>query len=111
MSIATSDLASWRGAYEDCFAIELRHRGFQVEQQVPLPLVYRGVRVRRAYRLDLLVEDTVVVEIKVAERLAPVHVSQVLTYLRLTDLRVGLLFNFNVKALAAGGFKRILRPG
>jgi GxxExxY protein len=79
-----------------------------VECQVPLPVVYRDVRLDCGYRIDMLVEKSIVVELKVVEKLAPVHVSQVLTYLRLNDLRVGLLFNFNVKALAAGGFKRIL---
>jgi GxxExxY protein len=94
--------------YEVCFAAELRHRGVVVECQVPLPVVYRDVRLDCGYRIDMLVEKTVVVELKVVEKLTPVHVSQVLTYLRLADLGVGLLFNFNVKALAAGGFKRIL---
>jgi GxxExxY protein len=94
--------------YQVCFAAELRHRGISVECQVPLPVVYRDVRLDCGYRIDMLVEKTVVVELKVVEKLAPVHVSQVLTYLRLADLRVGLLFNFNVKALAAGGFRRIL---
>ena len=95
-------------AYEVVLAAELRHRGLRVRCQVPLPVVHRGVRLDCGYRLDMLVEDTVVVELKVARKLAPVHVSQVLTYLRLSNLRVGLLFNFNVQALAAGGFKRIL---
>jgi GxxExxY protein len=94
--------------YEVCFAAELRHRGTRVECQVPLPVVYRDVRLDCGYRIDMLVEGTVVVELKVVERIAPVHVSQVLTYLRLADLHVGLLFNFNVHALAGGGFKRIL---
>ncbi len=97
-------------AFEECLAIELRYRGHNVEQQVYLPLVYRGVHVQRGYRLDLLVDESVVVELKVVERLAPVHVSQVLTYLQLSGHHVGLLFNFNVPALAAGGIKRILRP-
>jgi GxxExxY protein len=79
-----------------------------VECQVPLPVVYRDVRLDCGYRIDMLVEKTIVVEPEVVEKIAPVHVSQVLTYLRLADLRVGLLFNFNVKALATGGFKRIL---
>jgi GxxExxY protein len=70
--------------------------------------VYRDVRLDCGYRIDMLVEKTIGVELKVVDKLAPVHVAQVLTYLRLTDLPVGLLFNFNVKALAAGGFRRIL---
>jgi GxxExxY protein len=94
--------------YEVCFAAELAHRGITVECQVPLPVVYRDIRLDCGYRIDMLVANTVVVELKVVEKLAPVHVSQVLTYLRLSDRRVGLLFNFNVRTLAAGGFKRIL---
>lgn len=94
--------------YEVCFEAELRHLGIGVRRQVALPVVYRDVRLDCGYRIDLLVEGLVVVELKVVQKLAPVHVSQVLTYLRLADLPVGLLFNFNVNALAAGGFKRIL---
>ncbi len=81
----------------------------RVETQVPLPLEYRNVRLDCGYRLDMLVEREVVVELKVVEKLAPVHVAQVMTYLRLTDLHVGLLLNFNVEALAAGGIRRVLR--
>lgn len=95
-------------AYEACFAHDLRLDGLRVERQVAVPLVYRELRVERAYRMDLLVEECVVVEIKVVARFGPVDVSQVLTYLRLAHLRVGLLFNFNVDVLARGGIKRIL---
>lgn len=95
--------------YELCLDAELRHRGLRVRRQVPMPVIHRNVRLHSGYRLDMLVEETVVVELKVVRKLAPVHVSQVLTYLRLADLQVGLLFNFNVQALAAGGFRRILR--
>jgi GxxExxY protein len=94
--------------YEVCFAAELRHQGAVVDCQVPVPVVYRDVRLDCGYRIDMLVEKTVVVELKVVRAIAPVHVSQVLTYLRLSDLHVGLLFNFNVQTLAAGGIKRIL---
>jgi GxxExxY protein len=72
---------------------------------------YLDVDLDCGYRIDMLVEQEVVVEVKVVERLAPVHTSQVLSYLRLADLHVGLLFNFNVDALAAGGWKRVLRRG
>ncbi len=94
--------------YEVCLDAELRHLGLRVRRQVPVPLAYRDVRLDCGYRIDMLVEERVVVELKVVEALAPVHVSQVLTYLRLSNLKVGLLFNFNVTALAAGGIKRIL---
>lgn len=94
--------------YEACLAAELRYRGLRFEQQLAVPIVYRDARIASGYRIDLLVERTVVVELKVARRLDPVHVSQVLSYLRLAGLRVGLLFNFNVPALAAGGIRRVL---
>lgn len=96
-------------ADELCLAAELEHLGLRVRRQVPVPLIFRNIRLECGYRIDLLVEDLVVVEVKAVERLAPVHVAQVMTYLGVTDLHVGLLFNFNVKALAAGGFRRILR--
>lgn len=95
--------------YEVCLDAALRQRGLRVERQVPVPVRFLDVRLDCGYRLDLLVEKKVVVELKAVRQLAPVHVSQVLSYLRLADLQVGLLFNFNVDALVAGGWKRILR--
>src|SRR5262245_54445976 len=86
-------------SYDSCLAFELVDRGFQVARQKPLPLVYRGLSVDLAYRLDLLVEEKVVVEVKSVGRIEPVHSAQVLSYLRLTGCRVGLLINFNVKFL------------
>ena len=96
-------------SYEACLAEELRLAGLTVRRQVEVPLEYRGLRLRCGYRIDMLVEETVIVELKVVAKLAKIHVAQVLTYLRLAELNVGLLFNFNVEALAAGGIKRILR--
>lgn len=96
-------------AYELCLDAELRHMGIRAERQVPIGLDYRDVHLPGAYRIDLLVERKLVVEIKVASRLRAVHLAQVQTYLRLTDTRVGLLFNFHVDALVDGGFRRILR--
>ncbi len=95
--------------YEVCLEATLRRRGLRVERQVPVPLRYLDVDLDCAYRIDMLVENEVVVELKVAQQLTPIHVSQVLSYLRLADLHVGLLFNFNVEVLAAGGWKRVLR--
>jgi GxxExxY protein len=95
--------------YEVCLDAALRRRGLQVERQVPVRVRYLDVDLECGYRIDMLVEREVVVEVKVVEKLAPVHTSQVLSYLRLADLHVGLLFNFNVAALVAGGWKRILR--
>ncbi len=95
--------------YEVCLDAGLRQRGLHVERQVPVGVRYLDVDLDCAYRIDMLVEREVVVELKVVQALAPVHVSQVLSYLRLADLQVGLLFNFNVDALVAGGWRRILR--
>ena len=96
-------------AYEACLVEELRVAGLAVERQVPVPLTYRNIELECGYRIDVLVEGRVLVELKVVSALNKVHVAQVLTYLRLRNLSVGLLFNFNVEALATGGIKRVLR--
>lgn len=89
-------------AYECALMFELLQRGMDVKCQLPMPLIYKGVRLDQGYRLDLLVEDKVVVEIKSVECLTPVHFAQLLTYLRLSDKRLGLLINFNSKLLKHG---------
>ena len=89
-------------AYEACLAFELVQRGLKVEQQKPLPVVYREVKLDCGYRLDLLVEETVIVEIKAVDSLAPIYQAQLLSYLRLSGYKVGLLINFNVKVLKSG---------
>ncbi|MBI2887761.1 MAG: GxxExxY protein [Chloroflexi bacterium] len=89
-------------AYEACLAYELTERGLLVERQQELPVIYRGMRVDCGYRLDLLVERAVVVELKAIERLERIHEAQLLSYLKLSGCRVGLLFNFNVAVLKAG---------
>src|SRR5688572_11954197 len=89
-------------AYEACLVFELGDRGLSVRRQEPLPVVYRGVRLDCGYRIDLVVEGAAIVEVKSVVRLEPVHAAQVLSYLRLADLRVGLLMNFNVKVLKEG---------
>ena len=89
-------------AYEACLAYELRDRGLAVEQQIPLPIIYRDVAVEVGYRFDLLVEGAVVVELKSVEKLEPIHQAQVLSYLKLSGHRVGLLINFNVRMLKHG---------
>jgi len=88
--------------YEVCLAHELRKRGLSVRQQVVLPVHYDGVRLDAGLRLDLLVNDAVIVEIKVLENLLPVHKAQALTYLKLTDCRLALLINFNVPVIKEG---------
>ena len=94
-------------AYEICLAYELRQMGFRIEEQKPLPVLYRDVKLDCGYRLDLVVEDSIVVEIKAVEQLAPIHVAQLLSYLRLSGKRVGLLINFHVRMLK-NGLKRIV---
>lgn len=94
-------------AYEACLAFELRQRGLKVEQQKPVPVVYRDVKLDCGYRLDLLVEDCVIVEIKSVDHLAAIHEAQLLSYLKLTGCKIGLLINFNVKMLMSG-IKRVV---
>ena len=89
-------------AYEACLAFELAGRGLMVERQKPLPIKYKEVELEAGYRLDLLVDRKVVVELKPVEHIAPIHKTQLLTYLRLSGYRVGLLINLNVKVLKSG---------
>src|SRR5579864_4536995 len=89
-------------AYEACLVFELAERGLSVEQQKPLPLVYKGVKVECGYRLDLLVEGAVIVEVKAVDELAPIHDAQLLSYLKISGCRVALLINFNVRVLKDG---------
>jgi GxxExxY protein len=95
-------------AYEACLAYELMDRGIFFIRQKPLPLVYRGVQMGCAYRVDLFVEDAVVVEVKALERIGRVHEAQLRSYLRLSGCKVGLLLNFNVQWLTAEGIKRVV---
>ncbi len=94
-------------AYQVCLAYELTSRSLKVQTQVPLPIKYRGICVDAAYRIDLIVEDLVIVEIKAVERLAAIHEAQLLSYLKLSDKRLGLLINFHVARLK-DGYKRIV---
>lgn len=94
--------------YEACLAHELTQRGIAVRRQVELPVEYKGVRVECGFRVDLVVEGHVIVELKTVEKILPIHEAQLFTYLRLTGLRVGLLINFNVIALRDGIRRRIL---
>lgn len=89
-------------AYEACLAYELVQRGLKIERQKELPVVYRDAKVDCGYRIDLLVEGAVVVELKAVERLERIHEAQLLSYLKLSGLRVGLLINFNVMMLKEG---------
>jgi GxxExxY protein len=94
-------------AYEACLAYELKEMGLRFEQQRPLPVIYKNVKLDCGYRLDLIVEDEVIVEVKATEQLLPIHDAQLLSYLRIADKRVGLLLNFHVPVLK-NGLKRIV---
>jgi GxxExxY protein len=93
--------------YEACLTHELAKRGLKVERQVVLPVIYDGVRVDAGLRLDLVVEENVVVELKAVQDLLPIHQAQVLTYLKLSGRRLGLLINFNT-VLIRDGIKRVV---
>ena len=81
--------------YQTCLAHELKARGLRVEKEVPVFVMFKGIRIENGFRVDLMVESAIVVEVKCVEQLMPIHSAQVLTYLRLTAARQALLFNFN----------------
>ena len=93
--------------YEGCLAFELSERGLAIQRQLELPVIYRGHQIDVGYRIDLLVEAEVIVEIKAVERFAPIHEAQLLTYLKLADKQIGLLLNFNVLRMK-DGIKRMV---
>lgn len=94
-------------AYEECLAYELLQCGLFVERQKALPLVYKDVKLDAGYRVDLMVERKIIIEIKSIDALADIHLAQILTYMRLSDSKLGLLVNFNVKKLK-DGIKRVI---
>lgn len=89
-------------AYEECMAHELTSRGIAFRRQLALPISYKGLQLEAGYRLDLLVAQRIVVEIKAVEAVLPIHVAQVMTYLKLSNLRLGFLMNFNVRLFKQG---------
>ena len=89
-------------SYRACLAYEIRKRGLYVETEVALPLVYEEIKLDCGYRIDILVEKQVVIELKVVEALNDVHLAQILTYVKFANKRIGLLINFNVKSLKDG---------
>jgi GxxExxY protein len=95
-------------SYQACLAFELMQRGLEFEHQKALPVVYRGTTLDCGYRVNFLVEGQIIVELKAIQRLEPVHVAQVISYLRMSGCRVGLLINFNVKWLTKQGLRRIV---
>lgn len=94
-------------AYEECLAHEFTLRGIQFERQKPLPVVYKGIKLDCGYRLDFLVDKSVIVELKTVEKLMPIHEAQTITYLKLTNCKLGLILNFNVRLMRTG-IKRVV---
>jgi GxxExxY protein len=94
-------------AYKECLVYELLQSGLKIEKENPLPLVYHDVKLECGYRVDIVVEDKVIVEIKSIEALADIHTAQVLTHLKLANCKIGLLMNFNV-SLLKDGIKRCI---
>ncbi|WP_346860761.1 GxxExxY protein [uncultured Draconibacterium sp.] len=94
-------------AYEECLLYELRNAGLKVDKQKALPLIYEEVKLDIGYRIDLMVEEKVIIEVKSVEALNDVHLAQILTYLKLSDCKLGMLINFNV-TLIKNGIKRVV---
>jgi GxxExxY protein len=98
----------FESAYEECLCHELHLRGLDFRRQVDLPVLYKGLKLDCGYKLDLIVQDEIILELKSVENLLPVHGAQLLTYMRLTGKKVGLLINFNVPLLTQGIIRRVL---
>ena len=97
-------------AYTACLVYELRKAGLSIATEVPVPIVYDGVKLTDVgYRIDILVENELVIEVKSMETIAPVHLSQLISYLKLSDRRLGLLLNFNVESFRHGIYRRVNR--
>jgi GxxExxY protein len=94
-------------AYEQCLAHELARNDIEFQRQAPMPVTYKGLKLDCGYRLDLIVADSVIVELKSVEKLLPVHEAQILTYLKLSGMHLGLLINFN-ESLLKNGIKRFI---
>lgn len=94
-------------SYEECLFYELKKCGLKVEKQKPLPLIYEEVKLEVGYRIDIIIEDKFIVEVKSVEALNEVHLAQLLTYLKFSDCKLGLLINFNVKLLK-NGVRRVI---
>jgi GxxExxY protein len=94
-------------AYEECLAYELEKTGLNIKRQQPTPVVYKEIKLEYGYRIDILVENLVVVELKVVDEINPVHEAQILTYMKFSNKSIGLLINFNV-TLLKNGIKRFI---
>lgn len=89
-------------AYEECLVYELQQKGYKVERQKPVPVIYKEIKLDYGYRIDILVENKVLLELKSIEAIASVHEAQILTYMKFTNIKIGLLINFNVTVLKNG---------
>jgi GxxExxY protein len=89
-------------AYEECLCFELRQAGIAFRQQLPLPVIYKSIQLDCGYRLDIVIESRLILELKTVERLLPIHEAQLLTYMKLSGIRTGLLLNFNTAVLKDG---------
>lgn len=92
-------------AYEECLVFELQNKGLTIKRQNPVPVVYKEIKLDCGYRIDILVEDMVIIELKTVDAINPVHEAQILTYMKFSKKRIGLLINFNV-TLLKNGLKR-----
>ncbi len=94
-------------AYEECLFFELKQAGLKVEKQKAMPLIYHDIKLDAGYRIDIMVENQIIIELKAVESIADIHMAQILTYMKLADCKLGLLVNFNVKLLK-NGIKRVI---
>ncbi|MBW1294276.1 GxxExxY protein [Aquimarina litoralis] len=94
-------------AYQECLCYELKKRGLKIQKEKPLPVVYKDIKLDQGYRIDILVENKVVIELKTVEHFTDVHFAQILTYLKLGEYKLGLLINFHV-SLLKNGVKRFI---
>ncbi|HTC93025.1 MAG TPA: GxxExxY protein [Terriglobales bacterium] len=95
-------------AYEECLCHELHLRGISFNRQVPVPVEYKGFKLDCGYKLDIIVEDAVILELKCVEKVLPIHEAQLLTYLKITGKKVGFVLNFNVAVLSRGLVRKVL---
>ena len=95
-------------AYETCLAFELEQRGLSVERQKPVPIIYKEIKLDHGYRIDLFVNNSVILELKSVDQILPVHEAQILSYMKFVQCKTGLLFNFNVLLLKTGGIHRFV---
>ncbi len=89
-------------AYEECLVYELQQKGYKIERQKPIPIIYKEIKLDYGYRIDILVENKVLLELKSIDAIAPVHEAQILTYMKFSNIKIGLLINFNVTVLKNG---------